>query len=225
VTIAVEVFGTQSFASEAAARVAIGLPGEGSVVLTGGSTARAVYGSLAEANVGWGELDVFFSDERCVPPDDDASNFGMAARVLLEPVGAHRVHRMPGERDPEEAAAGYESELQPVVERGFDLALLGMGADCHVAALFPGSAVVQETARLCVAVDRPDGLRGLTLTPPALLSARAVLLIVAGRAKAEAVERALSGGVPARDCPARIFSEHPNVTFLLDTEAASRLHA
>jgi 6-phosphogluconolactonase len=225
VTFAFEVFSTARFAPAAAARIALELPGEGAVVLTGGTTAAAIYPELATTSAGWGQLDVFFSDERCVAPDDAASNFRTATGSLLERVGATRVHRMAGELDPQEAASAYEEEVRPVVDRNFDVVLLGMGADCHVAALFPGSAAVGETQRLCLPVKRPDGLEGLTLTPPALLASRTVLLAVAGEAKADAVARVADGELPPEVCPASVLRGHDNVTFLLDEAAAAGLGA
>jgi 6-phosphogluconolactonase len=179
------------------------------------------YEELARASAGWGDIEVFFSDERCVPPDDDRSNFAMTSRLLLERVDPHAVHRMRGEIDPREAAASYHDVIAPAAEAGIDLVLLGMGGDCHIAALFPGSPALAERERLCVVVDRPEGRRGLTLTPPALLSAQRVLLLVSGEAKADAVRRAVRRGEAPDACPARLLGDHPDTTFLLDEGAAT----
>ena len=219
----VEVLETARFADEAAARISLSLPGEGTVVITGGTTAARLYEPLAAADAGWGSLDVYFSDERCVPPGADASNFAMARRLLLDRVAPRRVHRMEGERDPADAAAAYHDVVASTAAGGFDLVLLGMGGDCHIAALFPGSPAVDEVSELCVAVDRPDGLKGLTLTPPALQRGREILVLVSGAAKGEAVRRAVGGDEPPRACPARLLADHPNVTFVLDEAAAARL--
>jgi 6-phosphogluconolactonase len=223
-TFAVEVFSSQSYAREAAARIALRLPGEGSVVLTGGNTVEPVYEALAASDAGWGGLEVFFSDERCVPPDDAASNYGLARRALLDPVGARRVHRMKGEDPPEPAAAAYHEEVAALA-RGFDLVLLGMGTDCHIAAMFPGSRALEERQRLCVAVKRPDGLEGLTLTPPALVRSHTIVFLVSGADKAEATRRAVTGDEDAQRCPVRLLAEHGDVTFLLDEAAAAGLAA
>jgi 6-phosphogluconolactonase len=223
VSFSVEVLAGRRYADEAAARVALALPGEGSVVLTGGTTARPLYEALAGADIGWGGLEILFSDERCVPPNDAASNYAMASEALLEDVRPARVHRMRGEDDPEAAANTYHEAISVPVGRGLDLVLLGMGADCHVAGLFPASPALEERDRLCRAVDRPDGMRGLTLTPPALLAGRRVLLLVAGRGKAEAVRRAVAGDEPPASCPARLLAGHPDATFLVDDAAASAL--
>jgi len=166
------------------------------IALAGGSTPRRLYERLATCDFPWPETDVFFGDERCVPPDHPASNFGMAAEALLSNVPA-RVHRMRGEDcDP----AGYEQELRAVFGPAipeFDLVLLGLGEDGHTASLFPGDPALQMTNRWVVRVERPDHVR-LTLTLPVLSAARIALFLVSGSAKREAVGRLLRGeDIPA----------------------------
>ena len=219
----IERFDSTRFPIHAAAAITRDLSGCSSVVLTGGTTAENVYPALAETGAGWSGIEVFFSDERCVPPDDPASNYGMASRLLLGPLDVSSVHRMRGEAAPEDAAREYSEVVAARAPGGFDLVLLGMGADCHVAALFPGSAALSEGSALCRAVDRPDGMKGLTLTPPALLGSRKVRLIVSGEDKAEAVRRVVAGDEPPQECPARLLADHPDVNFLLDDPAASLL--
>lgn len=213
-TARVEVLG--DFRREAARALATLLPERGSVVITGGGTAEDIYPELARARPGWSGLDVFFSDERCVPPDHAASNYGMAKRTLLDPVKPRAVHRMRGEIDPQEAAAIYDE----LVVDPFDLVVLGLGDDAHVAGLFPGSPGLLEAAS-CAVVDRPDGMQGLSLTPPALLSGKDVVLVVSGASKAAAVRRALAADEDVMECPAAMFRDHGSVTFLVD-EAAAR---
>lgn len=216
----VEVWPSGSFSIDAARRISASVPAEGSIVLTGGSTAEAVY---PELNVDLSKVDVYFSDERCVPPEHEASNFALAQRLLLGRSRAPRVHRMRGEDSPIEAARSYHDELATAVERGFDLVLLGMGDDSHIAGLFPNSPALIKPDALCLPVDRPDGLKGLTMTAPAIEAARTVLLIVTGASKAEAVERALKSGHDPLSCPVRLLAHHPDTTFLLDEAAASTL--
>ena len=211
---------SRSYAVEAARRIAARMPPEGSVVLTGGGTAESVY---PELNLDLSNVDVYFSDERCVPPDHEASNFALADRTLLDRSGPGRVHRMRGEDSPIQASRSYHDELAPAVERGFDLMLLGMGDDNHIAALFPNSAALINPEALCLPVDRPDGLKGLTMTAPAIQSARTVLLIVTGESKAEAVERAIESDDDPLSCPVRMLVDHPDTTFLLDEAAAFHL--
>lgn len=234
----VEVFPAGEYAQAAARVISANLPRSGSVILTGGTTAEKIYPELArgisvtggsrnapagDKVPGWGELEVGFSDERCVPPDDEASNFRMASELLLDEAKPKEVHRMPGEEEPEAGADLYHAAIGPVVEKGIDLLLLGMGADAHVGAMFPGSPALDERERLCRAVDRPDGMKGLTLTPPAMLSAKKILLLVTGDKKADTVRRALQGSEPPHDCPVRLLADHPDATFLLDEPAGSAL--
>lgn len=161
------------------------------VALAGGSTPRRLYERLATCDFPWAETDVFFGDERCVPPDHPASNFGMAAEALLSRVPA-RVHRMRGEDcDP----ACYEDELSAVFGPGtpeFDVVLLGLGEDGHIASLFPGDPALRVTDRRVVRVERPDYPR-LTLTLPVLSAARVALFLVSGSAKQESTGRLLRG--------------------------------
>jgi len=128
-----------SWATETARRIADALPGGGALVLTGGTTVEPLLPQLAAKKSDWTGVEIAFSDERCVPPDDGASNYGMARRLLLDAAEPAAVHRMKGELDPAQGAADYHSSIAPLVARGFDLLLLGMGADAHVGALFPGS--------------------------------------------------------------------------------------
>lgn len=206
------------FAPDAGRYLAEVLPWWGGVVITGGSAAEAVYPELARLRSDWDALSVYFSDERCVPPDDPASNYGMAKRTLLDVVDPWQVHRMRGEIDPQDAAAMYDE----VIGHPFDFVLLGLGDDAHVAGLFPGSPGLLEAAS-CVVVDRPDGMQGLSLTPPALLSATRIVFVVAGPSKAAAVRRAVAADEDVMECPAALFRDHGGVTFLLDGAAAAEL--
>src|SRR5918994_67269 len=212
----VEVHPNESWAQAAAKLILESLPPAGSVVLTGGSAAERVYPLLAVPERQWRFIELYFSDERCVRPDAPSSNFGLIDRTLLSRIRPAGVHPMHGEDEPSEAAGAYEQVVAPAAERGLDVVLLGVGADAHIAALFPGSPALDESERLCLAVQRPDGMIGITLTPPALLRARRIVLLVSGRSKADAVRRAVSSNeIPSR-CPVRLFAEHSNVQFVLD---------
>ena len=209
-------------------------------VLTGGSTVEPVYARLAgpplRDRLEWHRVEIFFTDERCVPPDHPDSNFGMASRSLLDrvPIPCERIHRMRGEDpNPERSAVEYEHRLREAlgIERGeapdFDLVLLGMGADAHVASLFPGDPRVLVDDRLVVAVehdrDPPPLVDRLSLTAPALSAGRATLFVVAGENKASAVHAALEGpGGPAR-IPARLVRPAEPPVWLLDRPAATSL--
>lgn len=218
-----EVFERDAYAAEVAQRIAQALEGASSLVLTGGTTAEKIYPLLAALPIRWGTLDVFFSDERCVPPNDPASNFGMADRLLFDRAQPRGVHRMRGEDPPDQGAEQYDHDIAPFVKSRLDVMLLGMGADAHVGALYPGSMAVEEGERLCLAVDRPDGMKGLTLTPAAMRRGEKVLLLVTGEGKAATVQRVIESSESVASCPARLLADHYDVTFLLDEPAASAL--
>ena len=222
-TFKTEVFGRDTYPADAALRIADALEGAGSLVLTGGTTAEKLYPELAALPVRWGTLEVCFSDERCVPPNDPASNFGMAERLLFDRAQPRSIHRMKGEEPPGHGADLYHGEIALLVKNRFDVVLLGMGADAHVGALYPGSMALDEDRRLCAAVDRPDGMKGLTLTPPAIRSAKKVLLLVTGSGKAATVTRVIGSSESVASCPARLLADHHDVTFLLDEPAAAEL--
>jgi 6-phosphogluconolactonase len=223
VSFRVEIHPSESWTLAAADAVRASIPISGSVVLTGGSAAELVFPLLTAPKVDWRLISLYFSDERAVRPDEPASNFGLIERTLLSHVRPHAVHRIRGEEQSDDAARAYELLIAPAVELGFDLMLLGMGADGHIAALFPGSPALDATDRLCLPVQRPDGITGITLTPPAITRARRILLLVSGSSKAEAVRRAVAGDERPSSCPVRLLAEHPNARFVLDEAAASML--
>ncbi len=192
--------------------------------LTGGSTPGLAYERVAELEPDWGNAGVWWGDERCVPPDDENSNFGLARRALLDRLQSRpRVHRIRGEDDPESAAASYEDELRGTT---LDLLLLGLGPDGHVASLFPNAPSLRERDRLVITAEAQlePSIERITLTLPALASAETVVFLVTGESKAEAVLRALAGP-PVPSVPGSLVrSEHGRTLAILDKHAASRLH-
>lgn len=223
VTWRVEVLPSGDYPKQAAARIAASLPVGGPVIVTGGRTAAGIYPHIVEEDADWSHIQVLFSDERCVVPTDRASNYGMANRLFLSAVRPQVVHRMRGEARPEIAAAEYSEQIAGYVADRIPLALLGLGEDCHIAGLFPGSPLLSETERLCASTARPDGLPGVTLTPPALHATEAVILIASGRSKAEAVSRAALNDEDPEKCPVRLLAGHGDVTLLVDEGAAMLL--
>jgi 6-phosphogluconolactonase len=196
------------------------------IVLTGGSTPGRAYELAAERQPSWHSAGVWWGDERCVPPHDERSNFGLARDTLLErlEVRPRAIHRIRGELEPERAAEAYEHELGETV---LDLVLLGVGPDGHTASLFPEAATLEERERRVVAakpglepwVDR------VTLTVPALSSGRAVLFLLTGEEKAEAARRAF-GEQPSRQTPASLVrSASGTTTAILDRAAAAKIQA
>lgn len=217
------VFPSSDYATETARSIADAGRDAHNVVLTGGTTAERVYSDLAAAPATWRKWEVFLSDERCVPPHDPSSNFGMVARTLFRNAMPKAIHRMRGEDPPETAAQQYELELRAALGQGVDLVLLSLGADAHICGLFPASSALDEDSRLCTVIERPDGMTGLTLTPPAILAGEAIYVMAAGKAKAASLRRVISRDGSIYDAPARLLHEHGNVTFLLDKAVVSAL--
>jgi 6-phosphogluconolactonase len=218
-------------AAAAAERLAAAANAGGHIVLTGGSTPRVAYERLSRMNVDWSACTLWFGDERCVPPDDEHSNFGMARDALLNrlPGAAPDVRRIEGERGPDEGANAYERELRKAFGDQlprFDLLLLGLGPDAHCASLFPNQPSLDERERLVVGVERPGfapWIPRVTLTVPVINAAREVLFLVAGAEKAAAVERAFAGK-PNHGAPASLIAPASGaMTVLLDPAAAGRL--
>lgn len=216
------------------AREAVTSQGEFSLALSGGSTPQALYQLLASeakaARVPWTQTHVFWSDERCVPPDDAESNYRMAHETLLAhvPVPVEQVHRMRGEDEPERAAEAYAEELAAHFGASlprFSLILLGMGADGHTASLFPHSPALKETQRTVTAtyVEKLASHR-LTLTLPALNAAATVLFLVSGEAKAAALNAVFeSDAIEDGSCPARLVRPAQGELIWLVDEAAAKL--
>jgi 6-phosphogluconolactonase len=210
--------------------------GQFNLCLTGGRTPAETYRLMAtrfEMSVDWKEVQFFFGDERCVPPDDPTSNFAMANRMMLGKLALRReqIHRIRGEEEPAKAARDYEDEIREEfsIDEGefpsFDLVLLGVGDNAHIASLFPGGAAIRERERLAVAVevDAPQPHR-VTLTPPVLNNAARVMFIVAGAAKAQAVKHVIEGPRNPDLYPAQIITpEKAQVMWILDKDAASLL--
>lgn len=188
----------------AAARDAIAARGRFRIALAGGSTPRALYPSLIQG-IDWTRAEIFYGDERAVPPDHPDSNHRMARETLLDVAGipASNVYRWAGEAaELDLAAADYERTLKSGQDGPpwLDLALLGLGADGHTASLFPGSPALHEARRLAVATVAPTlGATRLTLTYPALETARQLFFVVTGPAKAAALAAVVD---PASDLPA-----------------------
>jgi 6-phosphogluconolactonase len=205
-----------------------------SLVISGGRTPLGLFrrwGGAEGPRLPWAKSEVFFADERCVPPNHPDSNFGVAWETFLSrvPIARRRVHRLRGElRPPSEAAARYAREIGPLEgSPRFDLVLLGIGPDGHTASLFPGRPAVREKRRPVVAVPRagqPPFVRRLTLTPPALSSAREVCFLVAGADKSAALSRIFRSG-PQGDLrfPASRVQPPKPAEWFLDRAAAEHL--
>ncbi|GAC1398143.1 MAG: 6-phosphogluconolactonase [Ktedonobacteraceae bacterium] len=206
------------------------------IALSGGSTPKKLYGLLTEepyrSQIDWTLVDIFWSDERCVPPDDAESNYHMAQQVLLSkiPISAHQIHRMPADQADRDAASyAYTLEMQQTIGSdgvpGFDLIQLGMGPEGHTASLFPHQPSLHEQQRLVmpVTVPKPPPPR-LTFTPRLLNAAAHVLFLVTGAEKQDAVKAVLEGEFQPKEYPAQIVQPTKGeVTWMLDSAAAEKL--
>jgi 6-phosphogluconolactonase len=181
------------------------------------------YERVATLRPDWSGVDVWFTDERCVPPDHEHSNFRMTEQALLSKVEGASVHRMRGELGPHEGAAAFEEELAELGPEQLDLILLGLGPDAHICSLFPGADALGERERRVVGVDTPGMaplIPRITLTLPVVNSSRQIVFLVTGGDKAEAVERVFRGPPDPR-APGSLV-DGP-VVALLDPAAAARL--
>jgi 6-phosphogluconolactonase len=202
--------------------------GEAHIALSGGTTPARAYELLAADPADWDGVDVWFADERCVPPQDELSNYRLAAETLLEPaqIPSSRVHRMEGELGPEEGASRYAGALlqslgahdggPPVL----DLIVLGIGPDGHVASLFPGAPTLEpDEHAICLGVSdspKPPPQR-ITLSLAVLHAARGCLLLATGASKADAVGAMF--GEPTPQVPASLLRRE-RLMVIVDDAAA-----
>ncbi len=233
------VYETPEELEEAAARDfvaraerAISERGRFAISLAGGSTPRTTYEILARDHadeLDWSKVHVFFGDERTVHPEHEDSNYRMARETLLAHIRVGSVHRMRCELPPGEAAADYEEQLREFFGPSeklprFDLILLGLGEDGHTASLFPETAALDVNDRWVVAnpVLKLETAR-LTLTIPVINSARAVIFLVAGGEKAEALKEVLEGDADPRAYPAKFVRPVGELVWMVDRAAANLL--
>jgi 6-phosphogluconolactonase len=209
--------------SLAAERLAAAAREGGHIVVTGGGSVAAAYERAAELEPDWSKAEVWFTDERCVPPDDDRSNYKLVQESLLDRVTVHAAHRIRGELGKEEGATLYEQELA-VVER-FDFILLGMGPDGHVASLYPLQPTLDVTERKAIGAEAhlEPYVDRISLTLPMLRGAREIVFLVTGADKADAARRAFDAE-PSRETPASLVRAiRGTTTAILDAAAAAKV--
>lgn len=228
-------------AAELFVELAVGVVEKGnrfSVVLSGGSTPRALYTLLAShpycERIHWASVRLFWGDERCVSADHPDSNYRMAREAWIEhsPIPDENVHRIRAEMENHELAAEqYENEIRQFFLLSlkewprFDLVLLGMGEDGHTASLFPQTRAVQESSRLVVAnyVDQLGSFR-ITMTAPAINHADTVVFLVSGHSKAGALREIIEGKHRPQLYPAQLIRpSNGKLLFLVDEAAAGQL--
>ena len=220
---------------------AVEAQGRARIAISGGSTPQAAFQLLADPcqpwleRMPWESLDLYWVDERAVPPDDPASNYRMTREALLDsvPLQPHQIHRIESELEPETAAARYEAELRDNFRLEgaqapcFDLVALGMGEDGHTASLFPHTAALKQMSRLAVANHLPkkDAWR-ITLTWPVINHARSVFFVVAGAEKAAILKEVFTGPRDPERLPSQLIWPSSGIlTLILDRAAAAQLPA
>ena len=205
------------------------------VALSGGSTPREMHRQLAEepyrSGIPWHRIHIFWVDERCVPIEDPANNYGAAREDLLDriPIPKTNVHPMPGHLPPDEGAIHYQREVTGFFGTGpdeipvFDFILLGIGTDGHTASLFPGTSVLKENEKIIsVAKGGSPHVDRLTMTYPILNRGREVVFLASGKEKAFVIQAIIEN--KRQDLPALGIHPRPGkLTWLLDREAASML--
>jgi 6-phosphogluconolactonase len=210
---------------------AIAERGTFTLALSGGSTPKPLYEALAQQDLPWEKVHVFWGDERYVPPNHPDSNEGMARAAWLNhvPIPATNIHPMPtDEADPSVAAQKHEQELrqffqvQPGAFPALDVILLGMGDDGHTASLFPHTAALQVRDRL-ITVGNKDGQPRITFTVPLINQARGVMFVVAGASKQPALAQIFAPVADEMTYPARLIQPAGELWWLLDRAAGENL--
>jgi 6-phosphogluconolactonase len=240
----VEVFDTvEDLASEVAsrfvkaARDAARSSGRLTVALSGGSTPRILFEELSlfsrRDKIPWETVQLFWGDERCVPPDHPESNFGMVRETLLSKISIpeKNVHRIIGENRPESEARRYSEEIADTLgaDSGylprFEWIFLGIGVDGHTASLFPDSPMLTDGKDICGVAEHPvTGQKRITLSLPVINNAARVAFLVTGKTKAEIVATILGMETGSRSYPASLVRPgNGTLEFYLDRQAASQV--
>ncbi|HEX7363061.1 MAG TPA: 6-phosphogluconolactonase [Bryobacteraceae bacterium] len=207
--------------------------GFATIALSGGHTPKPMFAKLAAAGFDWSQVHFFWVDERCVPPESDESNFKLANQALLAParIPATNIHRVKAELPPEEAAAGYVSDIQRFFQLGstelpvFDVIHRGIGNDAHTASLFPGEPLIRDRTGIAAAiyVEKLKSHR-VTLMPGVLLAARSTVIQAEGEDKAQPIYSVLFGPEDPMQYPCQIAARgSEKAVWFLDQAAASKL--
>jgi 6-phosphogluconolactonase len=221
------------------AEAAVARKGWARIAISGGGAPKPVYEALADpkqpwrARMPWSKVEIFWVDERCVPPTDAASNFKMAREAMLDhvPLEPAQIHRMEGELEPEAAAARYEStlrnsfRLEGAETPCFDVIQLGMGPDGHTASLFPHTPALHEFGRLAIAnLTKAEQAWRLTLTAPVINNGVDVFFLIAGGDKAQVLKDVFLGPRDPERLPSQLIRPASGIlTLLLDKASAALL--
>jgi 6-phosphogluconolactonase len=220
-SVEIRVLERAELAAEAAAALIAEAAGSGGHIgLSGGSGPRPAYERASILRPDWSRVELWWIDDRCVPPADGRSNYRSVRESLLDGLarGPAEMHRIRGELEPDEAAAAYDAALEGVT---LDLALMGIGPDGHTASLFPNAPALDETERRAVSAEAgfEPFVPRVTLTRPVLAEARTMVYLVTGEGKAEAVRRAFAAE-PSTDTPASLVRGVQTIS-ILDRAAAA----
>ena len=206
-----------------------------SVSLSGGSTPKKLFNYISSQeanNINWEKIKLFWGDERCVPPDNDESNYAMTKQNLLNNIDIPKenIFRILGENEPKKEAIRYSKILTENLEQlndfpKFDIIFLGLGDDGHTASIFPDSTSLFNSTNFCEAVEHPQTKQErITITGHVINNAETVIFLVTGKGKAEMVGRLLNNG-KEKELPASFVKPASgNVLWLLDTDAAALLN-
>jgi len=203
------------------------------IALSGGSTPKIIFQTLArdyKLKINWNNIHLFWGDERCVPPDDNESNYGMTKKYLLDFIDIleKNVHRIMGENDPETEAKRYADEVKKNVKLKnglpcFDLVMLGLGEDGHTASIFPNQMYLLNSEKICeVAIHPSTAQRRITITGKVINNADSLIFLVTGKKKASILKKLLTEKY--RTLPAEFIQPHNgSLKFCIDEAAAQLL--
>ncbi len=211
----------------ASLKEAIALSGKASVAFSGGSTPRMMFEYMAKQDFDWSCVHIFWVDERCVPLDHADSNYRMTKESLLDHIQVGGVHRIQGELPPKDAAAQYRNELNQFFEGrpSFNVVHLGMGADAHTASLFPGLKEIDDFSGTAANVwVEKLGKDRITLLPKSILDAERIVVLAAGKDKAEPLQKVVTSDYNPLELPIQfVHRSGASVEWYLDQAAAASL--
>lgn len=202
------------------------------IALSGGSTPKLLFTVLAKKyskSVDWNHVHLFWSDERCIPPVDPESNYGMTRKILLDKIEIpeKNIHRIKGEEDPESEASRYSEEIIANTRSVnniplFDLIILGIGEDGHSASIFPGNLKLLSSKKICEVAAHPvSGQRRITITGKVINNADKIFFLVTGKSKAHVIEQIFKKEAISENFPATYFiTQRGEATWFLDKKAA-----
>lgn len=207
------------------------------LAISGGSTPKILFKELSnppfKEKLNWSKVQIFWCDERCVPPEDSDSNYGMTKNILLDHINipSENIHRIIGETHPEKEAVQYAKEIEKILPLGnnkfprFDWVLLGLGTDGHTASLFPNSELLYSCSNIAgVAIHPVSGQKRISLTEKVINNSKRITFMVTGKDKATILSDIINNNIGSRDIPAsKINPTDGSIEWRLDSDAAQFL--